>query len=68
MKRNYYDDDYDNEKSHSTYVNHCWYCKEKISSDSDKRCPNCRLFICSSCGRCFCDKKEQYNNDYDDNY
>ena len=38
------------------YVNFCWNCKADIDSDVNKRCPVCRMFICSRCGSCFCNK------------
>jgi hypothetical protein len=66
---NRYDDDDDNEndssykKNYTTpYVNHCWSCKASIDSESNRRCSRgCNMFICGSCGRCFCDKEN--NND-----
>ncbi len=39
-----------------TYQNHCWMCGDKISSEYDEKCYVCGMFICSSCGACFCDR------------
>jgi hypothetical protein len=36
------------------YTNHCWNCKEHISSDIHAQCSACRFYICSSCGSCLC--------------
>ena len=36
------------------YENHCWNCKTHISSAIHARCPKCKLYICGSCGSCFC--------------
>jgi len=36
---------------HLSYDNHCWNCFQDISSDSNKRCPECGWFICN-CGAC----------------
>ncbi len=36
------------------YENHCWNCKKQISSAIDAQCSDCRFYICSSCGSCFC--------------
>lgn len=36
------------------YENHCWRCKEHISSAIHAQCPSCRFYICSSCGACLC--------------
>ncbi len=38
----------------STYDNHCWKCKEHISSDTNAKCLSCGRYICSSCGSCLC--------------
>jgi len=38
------------------YQNHCWRCGDNISSKYDEKCYVCGMFICSSCGACFCDK------------
>lgn len=45
------DKDYD-----KSYENHCWNCKEHISSDSDEYCSKCGMYHCSNCGVCLCDK------------
>lgn len=34
------------------YENHCWHCPSDISSAIHARCPNCRWYICGSCGSC----------------
>lgn len=39
-----------------TYINVCWNCHAGIDSDVQKRCPVCKMFICSSCGSCFCNR------------
>lgn len=36
-----------------SYENHCWRCKEDISSAINVRCPVCRWYICT-CGACGC--------------
>lgn len=36
------------------YENHCWNCKAYISSAICTRCSVCGVYICSSCGSCFC--------------
>ena len=36
------------------YENHCWSCKEHISSAIHAQCSVCKGYICS-CGACFCD-------------
>lgn len=35
------------------YENHCWLCKDDISSEINARCPKCHWYICS-CGACGC--------------
>ncbi len=39
-----------------TYRNHCWKCKERISSEVNAQCPVCKFYICSDseCGECLC--------------
>jgi hypothetical protein len=39
----------------SYYKNHCWNCKEHISSITDIKCPFCQGYKCSHCGVCFCE-------------
>lgn len=34
------------------YENHCWRCKNDISSSKDIRCGICRWYICSNCSAC----------------
>src|SRR5207253_5994474 len=36
------------------YENHCWNCKQPISSAINAQCLGCGFYICSSCGSCFC--------------
>lgn len=36
------------------YKTHCWNCHQHISSDVHAQCPDCRYYICGSCGQCFC--------------
>ena len=36
------------------YTNHCWKCKEHISSAIHAQCSGCRFYICSSCDSCLC--------------
>lgn len=47
---------YSHMRSSYSYANVCWSCKSEISSDTDKRCPKCRWYICSKCGSCGCNK------------
>jgi len=44
----------DSSKDYNEYENHCWNCKEDISSHSEDRCNECEMFICSNCGECMC--------------
>lgn len=37
-----------------SYENHCWKCKEHISSDTNAKCLSCERYICISCGSCLC--------------
>ena len=37
-----------------SYENHCWNCREHISSDFEEYCDDCEMFICSNCGECMC--------------
>lgn len=37
-----------------TYISECWNCHTTIDSETDVRCPACKMFKCSKCGRCMC--------------
>ncbi len=43
------------------YENVCWCCHSRISSAIHARCPDCRWYICSSCGSCSRDCGWTYN-------
>jgi hypothetical protein len=37
-----------------SYENHCWNCKQPISSAINIKCPSCGGYKCRYCGSCFC--------------
>jgi len=45
------------------YENHCWNCTAHISSAIHAQCPDCKFYICGSCGSCLCG----YSNPFDVN-
>jgi len=54
------DNRYKNNKSDSRYQNHCWNCKSKIDSHTQRRCSICGWYICDKCGECGCDYDHRY--------
>lgn len=40
----------------SVYENHCYNCREEISSHSNKKCNDCSWYICDECGSCNCQR------------
>jgi hypothetical protein len=49
----------------SYYEKYCWHCgkKEVIDSRYNSKCPKCnKYYLCNTCGKCLCDKKNYRNN------